>query len=275
MVGGLRCAADERVAEPDLGDLPLVHLFVHRADGEQAVDEARLGLPVAVDARHRLPVRRRVPVAVEQHEPVRAGQVEPDAARARAQQEDEGVVGVVARRAVELAHELRARILLRLAVEAQRGEVVLVAVALEQVERRGEVGHDNHAVARVLPHGGEQRMQHGELAALGARRAAHGGAAVHVADGALQRRRARLGARVGVGDELGRVTQLAEQRDERQVVALLAERELVLYILGAQRIQLALDGRHAAEQHGLVWVSGATYAWGGGSARAGRRCAAG
>ena len=97
----------QRVAQADLADLALVDLLVHGASEQQAVDVAALLLSVAMlrrvgsarpgimctsathDARHRLLVHTRVPVAVDQHQAVRANQVQALAARLGAEQKDE------------------------------------------------------------------------------------------------------------------------------------------------------------------------------------------
>ena len=69
----------------------LKHVVLVGALGAQLVDLHGLGLADPMYARHRLHIVLRVPVGVEDNDRVGRGQVDPHAARARREYEDEGV----------------------------------------------------------------------------------------------------------------------------------------------------------------------------------------
>ena len=79
-----------------LGELPFKDLLLNRTRAEHAVEHAALLLPVAPHTRGRLLVVGRVPIGVEEDEPVAADEVEAAPAGLGREQEGKQVgVGVV------------------------------------------------------------------------------------------------------------------------------------------------------------------------------------
>lgn len=154
----------DAVREPDLRHLPLPDLLLDPALEQDAVDVAVPLLPVAVDARNGLHVRRRVPVDVEQDEAAGADEVEAHAARLGGEEEGEARAG---RGAVEVVDEglaLRGR---GRAVQAEEGEGEGGEEVGEEVQGGGVVGDDNDLLRRVGSQIVEELVQDSDLATGG------------------------------------------------------------------------------------------------------------
>ena len=153
-------AVDDAGRERLLVALPLEDLLLDRARRDEAVDEAILLLAVAPHARERLLVRGRVPVRVEEDEPVGADEVEAAAAGLGAEEEDELVAGGV----VELVDQLLALVDVHGAVEAEDAVVAGAAELVEDVERLGVVAYQHDFVVGVLPDAREHAVEDGHFA---------------------------------------------------------------------------------------------------------------
>ena len=247
--------AVDHVLQRLLGELPLEYLLLDRAGREQPVQVALLLLPVPPAPRRGLLVVGRVPVRVEQHQPVTADEVDAAPAGFAAQQKREAVLA----RVVELLHQLLSFRDARRAVEPNRGVAVLAAQQLHQVQRLRVVGDDHDPVLGLGAKNREQTRQHGELAAVelpalhhtAAFRSAEPAARPDVVHARLEELAAALepgGARAGVlsahhhvVDELRVVAQLLQGGDRGEHHGVLArQRRLRGFRLQEVRVQARL-----------------------------------
>ena len=160
-LGGLLRPAllDDQLIETQLLRRPLQHLLLDGVLGDQAKDDHLLGLTDAMCAIHRLQISLWIPVAVIQHHDVRAGQVDPETAGTRRQEEDK-LLGV--RRVVVV--DGRDPILVRgRAIDTAVLEVAEDAVVLENVQHATHLREDQDP-ASLLLHAHEELVQHDHLA---------------------------------------------------------------------------------------------------------------
>ena len=135
--------------------LPLEDFFLDRACRDEAVDEAVFLLTIAPDARQGLLVGCGIPVWIEEHEAVRADEVEAAAASFRAEKEDElRAVGVV-----EFVDELLTLVHVHRAVETEAAVAAGAAQLVEDVERLGVVADQDDLIIGVLPDTGEHAVE--------------------------------------------------------------------------------------------------------------------
>mmetsp|Transcript_8508 Transcript_8508/g.29000 ORF Transcript_8508/g.29000 Transcript_8508/m.29000 type:complete len:449 (-) Transcript_8508:403-1749(-) len=135
--------ADHQLLEAELVLGALEDLLLHRVRRGEPEDEHRGGLPDAVAPRLRLHVVLWVPVWVEDDHRVRRDEVDAHAARAGAEEEEEGAGGRVA----EAVDGRLAPVPRDGAVEPLVGEAAEANVVLDEVEEHLELGEEEHAVA--------------------------------------------------------------------------------------------------------------------------------
>mmetsp|Transcript_22767 Transcript_22767/g.54475 ORF Transcript_22767/g.54475 Transcript_22767/m.54475 type:complete len:263 (-) Transcript_22767:424-1212(-) len=164
-----------------LAQLPLEDLLLDRAGAQHAVDVHALLLAIPPHARRRLLVVGGVPVRIEEDEPVGADQVEAAAARLGREEEDEEV-GL---RVVDLIDHLGTLLDRARAVELAARPPLVLAHALEEVERLRVVGDEHDAVVGGGAQFRQHLVQHVELARElrqhGGGLAAHAAHAAHAA----------------------------------------------------------------------------------------------
>ena len=138
---------DDAGREGLLVGLALEDLLLDRAGRDEAVHEAVFLLAVAPDARQGLLVGGRVPVRVEEHEAVRADEVQAASAGFTAEEEDKlRAVGVV-----EFVDEFLTFVDVHRAVETEDAVVAAAAEPVEHVERLRVVADEHDFIVGVLP----------------------------------------------------------------------------------------------------------------------------
>ena len=140
--------------------LALEDLLLDRPRRDEPIHEAVLLLAVTPHSRQGLLVRRRVPVGVEEDQPVGTDQVQAAAAGLAAEQEDELLsLGVV-----ELVHQLLAFVDVHRAVQTQRPVASGAAQLVEDVEGLGVVADQHDLVVGVLSDASQHAVEHHHLA---------------------------------------------------------------------------------------------------------------
>ena len=141
-----------------LEHLPLEYLLLDSPGGHESVNRHRTLLTVPPHPRERLQVVRGVPVAVEEHEPVRAHQIKTHAARFGAQQEN-----IPAASGVEAVDQRDALVGRDGPVEPRHLPAHHDARLSDDIQRGGVPGHD-HGLIDSLPHTLEHPDEHRQLA---------------------------------------------------------------------------------------------------------------
>ena len=142
-----RTLAVHHVLQALFAELPLEHLLLDGARGEEAVQVALLLLTVSPAPRGGLLVVGGVPVGVEQDQAVATDEVDPAPASLGREKEDEAVLG----RIVEALDELLPLADAGAAVQAAERVPVVPAERLDQIQSLRVVADDHHAVLRLLP----------------------------------------------------------------------------------------------------------------------------
>mmetsp|Transcript_8505 Transcript_8505/g.28977 ORF Transcript_8505/g.28977 Transcript_8505/m.28977 type:complete len:798 (+) Transcript_8505:345-2738(+) len=136
---------DDRRVHAQLELRALDHLLLDGVRHHEPVHVDLLALADAVRAVLRLEVRLGVPVRVVEDHRVRRLEVDAEAPGARGEEEDKLVRALL----VEGVDGVLALLAARVAVDAAVGELLGVAVVLEDVQHAGHLGEDEHAVAAL------------------------------------------------------------------------------------------------------------------------------
>mmetsp|Transcript_4896 Transcript_4896/g.13730 ORF Transcript_4896/g.13730 Transcript_4896/m.13730 type:complete len:296 (-) Transcript_4896:1502-2389(-) len=156
---GLPLSPIHKILQAFLGHLPLENLLLDGPRCQKAVHVHVLLLPVSPHAPGGLFVVRRVPVRVEEDQPVSPDEIQPAAARFGAEQERKHV----SIRVIELRHELHAGIVAGFAVQRHEWVPSLPAQLGEEAQGGSVIRDEHNAVLRVAPQVVKQLGQHGEL----------------------------------------------------------------------------------------------------------------
>mmetsp|Transcript_19465 Transcript_19465/g.73536 ORF Transcript_19465/g.73536 Transcript_19465/m.73536 type:complete len:338 (-) Transcript_19465:1450-2463(-) len=147
--------SENGLLEPELPARSVKHLCLEAPSRDQPIHPHVLRLPDSVAACHRLHVILRVPVRVVDDHGVRRREIDPDAARPGAEQEDEGILS-----GVEAVDGLLPVVSRDRPVEALTAEAAMPTEVLQEIQHADHLAEDEHLVALPLQLGEKLVHQH-------------------------------------------------------------------------------------------------------------------